>query len=105
MTKRELVKFFKNFKYQKHKFDLQFKDKSRAIIHGSAFLTDVETGRKRKFEDFREIAFSDFNEFELLNYMRNWLINLAIHENDEKIVYRGKRVFDPHKVWSHIMES
>jgi hypothetical protein len=104
MTKANLEKFFKDFKYLKHKFKVEFFKPGRAFITGSAVLIDVDTGKKQKFTDSREIGYTDFNEFELLNYMRNWMMNLAIHENDERIMYKGKKVFNPHKVWSHIME-
>lgn len=102
MTKAEIKKFFKNFKYLDHKFAIGFYFDGTAVIHKSATLKDVDTGKRKVFEDRREIQYEKFNEFELLNYMRNWLMNLIIHENDERIMYKGKKVFDPHKAWSHL---
>lgn len=104
MTKKSLAKFIKNFKYSDHRFNVQFQNDD-AIITKSADLKCATTKKMKTFMDHRKLAYSDFNEFELLNYMRNWMINLAIHENDELIRYKGKRVFNPHKVWSHIMET
>ena len=104
MTKKEFTKFFKDFKYREHKFTVIILEEGKSKIKCASRLVDIDTGKKRDFEDHRMLAHKDFNEFELLNYMRNWMMNLAIHENDERIMYKGKKIFNPHKVWSHIME-
>jgi hypothetical protein len=102
MTGKELRTFFKRFKYMKNKFSVQFKANGMARITASAFLIDVTTGKRKLFTDQRTLAYKDFSEFELLNYMRNWILNVSMHEVDEKILFDGKRIFDPHKVWNHL---
>jgi hypothetical protein len=104
MTKAQFNKFFKNFKYLEHEFEIRFLPHGFAMIDCNSNIICVDTGDKAKFHDHRKLGYVEFNEFELLNYMRNWMMNLAIHENDERIMYKGKKIFNPHKVWSHIME-
>jgi hypothetical protein len=102
MTRQEVRKFLIDFKYDKHEFKVRFLPNGIARITGTAWLKCADTGKKVQFSDSRDMNYASFSEFELLNYMRNWLLNMAIHENDEKIRYKGKKLYDPHKVWSHL---
>lgn len=101
MTKRELQKFLKDFKYLNRQFTVKF-NKNDATIEAQAVLKDVDTGKDEVFGDYRTVDYRNCNEFQMLVIMRNWMMILALHELDEHIQYQGQKVFDPHKTKNYL---
>lgn len=102
MTQKELKEFVKNFKYLNRKFKVRIVGANHARISATAMLKNVDTGKMSEFGDYRDIQYRDVDEFQLLTIMRNWLMILTLHELDEHIQYKGKKVFDPHKTLNYL---
>lgn len=102
MTQKEMKAFLADFKYLNRKFTVRFVAGNHARITARATLLDVDTGKNGEFSDFRDVQYKDVDEFQLLTIMRNWLMILSLHELDEHIQYKGKKVFDPHKTLNYL---
>jgi len=101
VTKEALEQFLKDFKYLNRNYRVSF-DGEKATIYASAILQDVDTGEDTTFGDYRVVKYQEVDEFQLLVIMRNWMMILALHELDEHIQYKGKKVFDPHKTLNYL---
>ncbi len=102
MTKQEFLQFIEDFKYLNRKFSVKWMTFHIARIEAKAILKDVDTGEDKEFGDYREVEYQNVDEFHMLIIMRNWMTILALHELDEHIQYKGKKVFDPHKTKNYL---
>jgi hypothetical protein len=62
------------------------------------FLPDRDNGELAKVVHRNELRpeFA-YNEDMILQLVRGFLVSVVVHEVDESIIYKGCRVFDPHK--------
>lgn len=98
MNRQQVRQFFKNYKYADVEYTCKFLKDGEVEVFASGSLVDSYTGVKITLMASEVFNYRNADEISLLNAMRDWVHVTALHDADERIVYKGKRVFNPHQV-------